>query len=248
MKHCKIPLALIFTIIFFQTTFSQVETPDEKERIPRFFHSFGVSLFSEYVSGTLTQVPFYDTTGTAVQKFSPERFVGQYSSSWNVMSFSYIMRYALWFKDENHSLSLTMPISFGLSYLTANDGSGAYGSLSVPLMLEWHSGVASNFETPKIKGWMVGIGADFNMFPFISSEQFKPKKSPDPQELIYGKHTWIQPALEFSYRWLNSDDNCREINLRGGCGMPKKWLDQEGVEQQIVPFSVKLAYIISINY
>ncbi len=248
MKNYKFVIAIIFVLICFQSVFSQVETQDEKERVPRFFHSVGVSLFSEYVSGTLTKVPFYDTTGVSIGRFNPERFVGQYSSSWNVMSLTYIMRYSIWFMDDSHSLSITMPLTFGLSYLTANDGSGAYGSLSVPLMLQYHSGVASNFETPQIKGWMVGLGAELNIFPLISSEQFKPKKSPNREELIYAKHNWIQPAVEVSYRWLNKDDNCREVNLRGGYGFSKKWLDQNGVEQQIAPFSVKLAYIVSINY
>lgn len=248
MRKIKLFIVITFLGIFNQSLFSQVDTPVEKEKVPRFFHSVGISLFSEYVSGTLTKVPFYDTTGVNVGKFNPERFVGEYSSSWNVMSLTYIMRYSFWFIDDSHSLSFTMPLTFGLSYLTANDGSGAYGSLSVPLMLQYHSGVASNFETPKIRGWMVGLGAELNVFPLISSEQFKPKKTPDPDELIYGKHNWIQPALEFSYRWLNRDDNCREVNLRGGYGFSKKWLDQNGVEQQIAPFSIKLAYIISINY
>ena len=219
-----------------------------KEKLPRFFHSFGFSVFSEYISGPTTIVSFYDTLSNPVQSFSPERYSDYRLQSLNVVSFTYVMRYTLKFFDLDHSLSISSPLNLGLSYLQANDGSGAYGSLSIPLMLQYHSGVAASFDTKKWRGWMVGLGAEMIMFPLISSEQFKPNFSSNSIEVIQGKHQWVQLAAEGSYRWISKLDKCQEINLKAGIGVPQTWINYEGNESKNLPFSVKLSYIFSINY
>lgn len=248
MKFFKYLGFLILLLMLSAEVFSQAEYEEEKIRYSRFFHSCGFSLFTEYVSGPMSSVPFYDTTGVNVVKFDPERFSVYDNNSWNALSFTYIIRYVFWRIDNDHSLSLAMPINLGLSYIKANDGSGAYGSLSVPLMIQYSSGVASTFETEIWKGWMVGAGADFNVFPVVSSEQFKPEKSPNPDEIFYGTKHWLQPSLEFSYRWLSEYDRYHEVNLRGGVGIPQKSINHQGESKSITPFSVKLSYIVSINY
>lgn len=239
-------LLLVAVSLWSQKTFAEIGS--DKEREPRFFHSFGVSFFSEYISGITTTVPFYDTLSFPVQPYSPERFSDYSLQSLNLASFSYVLRYTLKFFDVDHSLSLSSPITLGLSYLQANDGSGAYGSLSLPLMFQYHSGVAASFDTQKWKGWMVGLGAELMVFPVVSSEQFKPELSPITREVVMGKTHWIQGAAEASYRWISTLDKCQEVNLKVGCGLPQKWTDFEGNKASNIPFSVKVAYIFSINY
>jgi hypothetical protein len=247
----KQKLFAIILVVFSMTLFSQEESipvDSYKEKLPRFFHSFGFSIFSEYISGPTTTVPFYDTLATPVQSFSPQRYSGYQMQSLNVVSFTYVLRYTLKFFDLDHSLSISSPFTLGLSYMQASDGSGAYGSLSIPLMLQYHSGVAASFDTQKWKGWMFGLGAEMMMFPLISSEQFKPKLSPNSEEIIFGKHQWIQAAAEGSYRWISKLDKCQEINLKAGVGMPQTWINDEGNKSSNIPFSAKLSYIFSINY
>lgn len=239
-------LLLVAVLLWSQEDINGIDS--DKEREPRFFHSFGISVFSDYISGITTTVPFYDTLSFPVQAYSPERFSDYSLRSLNVASFTYVLRYTLKFIDVDHSLSLSSPVTLGLSYLQANDGSGAYGSLSLPLMLQYHSGVAASFDTQKWKGWMVGIGAEMMIFPVVSSEQFKPKLSPTAGEVVMGKTQWMQGAAEASYRWISTLDKCQEINLKVGCGLPQKWTNFEGNSSSSIPFSVKLAYIFSINY
>ncbi|MDD2412985.1 MAG: hypothetical protein RBS19_05965 [Bacteroidales bacterium] len=248
MKKVFFTVTLLLLSVLLWSQEDNIPIDSYKERSPRFFHSFGMSIFSEYISGITTTVPFYDTLSSPTQVYSPERFSDYSLQSLNVASFTYVLRYTLKFFDIDHSLSISSPMTLGLSYLQANDGSGAYGSFSVPLMLQYHSGVAASFDTQKWKGWMVGLGAELMVFPVVSSEQFKPKLSPIAGEVIMGKHKWIQGAAEVSYRWISTYDKCQEINLKVGCGLPQKWTNFEGNKSSNVPFSVKLAYIFSINY
>lgn len=248
MKKCFLSIILLLVLCLLWSQENNLEIDSYKEKEPRFFHSFGISVFSEYISGITTTVPFYDTLSSPVQAYSPERFSDYSLQSLNVASFTYVLRYTLMFFDLDHSLSLSTPITLGLSYLQANDGSGAYGSLSLPLMLQYHSGVAASFDTQKWKGWMVGLGAEMMVFPLVSTEQFKPKLSPTDEDVIMGKKQWMQGALEGSYRWISKLDQCQEINLKIACGLPQKWTNFEGNSSSSIPFSVKLAYIFSINY
>ncbi len=247
MKHKILTLILLFLTVSLWSQEENIATDMPKEKVARFFHSFGFSIFSEYISGATTTVAFYDTISSPVQAYSPERYSDYSLQTLNFGSFTYVLRYTLKFFDTDRSLSLSSPITLGLSYLQANDGSGAYGSLSVPLMLQYHSGVAASFDTQKWKGWMVGLGAELMLFPLVSSEQFKPKLSPNG-EIVMGKKQWIQAATEVSYRWISKQDKCQEINLKAGVGLPQKWTNYQGNSSSNIPFSVKLAYIFSINY
>ena len=146
MKFLRYLGFLILFLMLSAKAYSQSEYGEEKIRYSRFFHSCGFSLFTEYVSGPMSSVPFYDTTGVNVVKFDPERFSVYDNNSWNALSFTYIIRYVFWRIDNDHSLSLAMPINLGLSYIKANDGSGAYGSLSVPLMIQYISSGLGDFS------------------------------------------------------------------------------------------------------
>jgi hypothetical protein len=218
---------------------SSDSAPDEL----RWYFSFGVSAYSDYLSGKTTRVPVYDS----IHEFKSGYFKPHHYSGFNLLTFTYSIRYNIVRFNDDHSLSLNMPVALGLNSLLCDDGSRGFLSLSAPLMLEFNSGAASNFSTLKWKGWMVGIGAEFNVFPLISSEQYSYRDASLSQQTLKAGHEWIQPAAEVAYRWINTDQDAREINLKIGYGLPDKVTEVDRISR-FQPFSAKLTYLFFINY
>jgi len=210
---------------------------------PRWYFSFGISAYSDYISGKPTRVPVYDS----IHEFKSDYFEPHQYSNINLFTFTYSIRYNIYRINDDHSLSLNMPIALGLNSILCDDGSRGFLSLSVPLMLEFNSGAASNFSTLKWKGWMVGVGAEFNVFPLVSKEQYSYQDASLNVQTLKADHQWIQPAAEVAYRWINTDQNTREINLKVGYGNSEKVTEVDKVST-FQPFSAKLTYIFFINY
>lgn len=213
--------------------------PDEL----RWYFSFGVSAYTDFLSGNTTCVPVYDS----IHEFKSGYFEPHHYSGFNLFTFTYSIRYNLYRINDDHSLALNMPLALGLNSMVCDDGSRGFLSLSVPMMLEFNSGAASNFSTLKWKGWMVGIGAELNVFPLISSEQYAYLDASLSHQTVKAGHEWIQPAAEVAYRWINTNQDAREINLKIGYGVPENVTEVDKISR-FQPFSAKLTYLFYINY
>ena len=210
---------------------------------PRWYFSFGISAYSDYMSGKPTQVPVYDSA----HEYTSGYFAPHQYSNFNLFTFTYSIRYNIYRINDDHSISLNIPIALGLNSVLCDDGSRGYLSLSVPLMLEFNSGAASNFSTLKWKGWMVGAGAEFNIFPLISKEQYTYRDASSNLQTAKADHKWIQPAVEVAYRWINTDQNTREVNLKVGYGFSEQVTEVDKVSTY-QPLTAKLTYVFFINY
>ena len=206
---------------------------------PIWYFSFGVSPYSNFISAPVIKVPQNESI---IVDSQAKRLTTQYQAM-QLFSFSYSVRVNVFRIDEDRSLSLNTPICLGLSSIKCMDGSRGFLSLSVPLMLEYNVGTASNFSTLQWKGWMFGAGAEFNVFPLISNEKYSYISSNGLNSIYTPSHLWLQPAAEVAYRWINTDQNTREVNLKIGCGLPQK-IDGSSY----TPFSAKITYVFMINY
>lgn len=238
-------LWMTFILIFSlsNSIYSQSDSLNNGADDPRWYFSFGVSAYSDYISGKPTNVPVFDS----IHKFEAGYYKAHHYQTFNLFTFTYAIRYNLFRINDDHSLSLDMPVALGLNSVLCDDGTRGFLSLSVPLMLEFNAGAASNFSTLKWKGWMIGVGAEFNMFPLISKEKYSYSDAALNIHTVTADHKWVQPAIEVAYRWINTDQNTREINLKAGYGAPVKVaeVDKNSTYQ---PFSIKLTYLFFINY
>jgi hypothetical protein len=240
----------LIVLIFFLLLFSLVSVMGQKDTLsseynddPKCYYSFGVSVYSDYISGNLNKVPQIDTSILNNQSF----YKGHQYQAMNLVTFTYLFRYNIYRINNDRSISLSIPMSLGLNSLKCDDGSSAYLSLTIPLFLQYNYGAASNFSTLKWKGWMIGAGAEFVMFPLVTNEEYVYINEQKNSIKFAPNNKWIQPAVECSYRWINTDQEARELNLKMGYGFQQKWNDLSG-SHTISPFSVKLTYIFSINY
>lgn len=247
MNIVKIKILLVALLLGASTNYCLAQSDSlssgEYPNDPLWYFSFGVAPYSHYISAPPVSVPFMDTT----QSFSEDVFKSYQYKAINLLTFTYSIRYNIFRIDDDRSLSLNVPVSLGLTSVRCNDGSRGFLSLSVPLMLEFNSGAASNFSTLKWTGWMFGAGADFNVFPLISNEKYAYFDQFDARKIVQPSHSWIQPSVEFAYRWINTDQNTRELNLKMGYGLPYKVNGVAGSETYH-PFSVKISYFFMINY
>lgn len=247
MKSTKMLLITGFVLVILSNPICKAQTDSlstaDYPNDPVWYFSFGVSPFSHYISAPPVTIP-------NVEPGLPSNlnvFRSYQYASLNLISFTYSVRYNIARIDDDRSLSLAVPPTLGLTSIRCKDGSTGFLSLSIPLMVEYNSGVASNFSTLKWKGWMVGAGADLNIFPLISNEKYAYSDAVNVPKTIQPSHSWVQPSVEFAYRWINTDQNTREVNFKVGYGFARKI---QGVEKVEVfhPVSAKLSYLFFINY
>jgi len=239
-RLCNLRLLLISIIILSsyslksQTDSLNIESNSDDTR---WYFSFGISVYSDYISGNPIKVPVYDSA----HEFNAGIYQISQVQTFNLATFSYAIRYNIYSFNINNSLSLSVPIALGLNSVKFSDGSRGFLSLSVPCMLQYNAGAASNFSTPKWKGWMLGAGAEFNVFPLVAKDEYAYIDQAQTVKSYIPNHQWIQPAIEIAYRWINIDQNTREINFKFGYGVSQK-------EKSIDTFSAKLTYLFFINY
>ncbi len=236
----RLTLLLLFILSWIYSiaqtdSLSSGEYPDD----PIWYYSFGVSPYSNYISAPSISIP-NSALGNNESEINNQSL--QYHAM-QLLSFSYSVRANIYRIDNDRSLSLNMPISLGLSSIKCVDGSRGFLSLSAPLMLEYNVGTASNFSTLEWKGWMIGAGAEFNVFPLVSNEKYLEVPTNGVATYYKPSHWWIQPTTEIAYRWINTNQDTREINLKFGCGLPK---NVNGTST--FPFTAKITYIYLINY
>lgn len=234
----------ILVLLFVLSWISSIAQTDslssgEYPNDPIWYYSFGVSPYSNYISAPVIVIP----NSALLNNDSEIKSRSAQYQTMQLLSFSYSVRANIYRIDDDRSLSLNLPLCLGLSSVKCVDGSRGFLSLSVPLMLEYNVGTASNFSTLQWKGWMVGAGAEFNVFPLVSNEKYIDVPANEVATVYKPSHWWIQPATEIAYRWINTDQNTREINLKFGCGFPK---NVNGTSS--VPFTAKITYIFMINY
>ena len=145
----------------------------------KFFLALTTSTYTDIIVSPLRY--FRYPTGNFIQQGSDSTFVPEYGSipfqsqQFNIISLGLEPRYNLKEFDENSSLSISAPVSFGIgsSFSAAGDdlivrGVEGFGSIQIPLLLKYNIGNGSTYTTQKDFGFSAGAGLEFNKIGLIN--------------------------------------------------------------------------------
>jgi len=190
-----------------------------------------------------------------------------YFNTLTIESCTYSFRYNIVEMNNNMSVSIAAAPNIGLSVGWVTDGlSTAYSnnadapqtpgfiSLSLPFFAEFNYGNVSTFNADKESGFVFGVGYELVKSPLIlptlpvpSSYQTNGYANPS-QTPINTNSFWTEPAFELGYRYWNKNNKAREINLKYGTGTSTTFVDQNGDSKTIHPWTIKLTFLIYLNY
>jgi len=189
----------------------------------KLFRAWGLSPLLGFYSTPPTPYPDYEPVYNGswfTNSFSNNGNVQYIYSTWDILAFLYVIRYNVKTLDPNHSISLcTIPsIGIGQSQLNHFDVSASgWGSINIPLFLEFNIGNIHNYKSEKDEGFILGIGLEYTKAPLF----YQPVEGIriDAQGDL-GSYTfttgWIEPVIEISKTHFNKWNKLREVNLKVG--------------------------------
>jgi opacity protein-like surface antigen len=110
--------------------------------------------------------------------------------------------------------------------LAVRSNNGGLGGIQIPIFVNYNSGIGASFKSKEDFGYTIGLGLEYIKMAIISLDNGN--NNSNYRYSSYKKTTNIvQPAMNIGYRYLNSNDNLREWNLKFGY-LPKKTADAFG--------------------
>ena len=221
-----------------------------------FTYGVGWSLFSDVAISPFYYEKTFNPNGTFSNSYSNQFIyntddIYRRSSSVSLVSYSFHLNTKLVALDNDKSISVNAAPTFRVSFSEM----GLLG-LSLPVTLNYNSGVLSTFDTEKEKGFMIGLGALIQTTPLISGSTVG--SSP----YNYGTHVYIQPCMQLGYRKWGSDTKVHEISLQVGYSNNKDFATYDVVTDsntgetsyvqsgslKNTAISAKLTFIKYLNY
>ena len=183
----------------------------------KFFFAIGISPFLNYYNGPTgnTTITSYTGTNGAAQ---------QVPVSSNFSSYEYVsvlLRFRLNIAEfsANQSLSISAIPTIGLGLSSSStsynyDGATGFGSIAIPVILEYNGGNIATFRSDKDKGVVLGLGIEYVKAPLtVATGDFA------LSDATYAPpSTWVEPVFEIGYRYWNKRNKAKEFNLQVGYG------------------------------
>jgi hypothetical protein len=222
MNRIKLWAMLGLLILTFS---SEAQTKDWQDRM---FLSFNTSTYLDFVKSPIEMVETIIATapnpndpggpGIPVLGNVPYQSIG-----WSLFSLGLEPRFNLYEMDQNASLAVSVPISFGLCQVVpASDALGGkegFGSLQIPVMLKLYLGFGSTYESEKDFGLSLGMGMEYNKLGLISVSS---------ESSSEGNKGWMMPAASLGIHFWRGTSPM-EINLKYGFRSPESYyIDKYG--------------------
>ncbi len=257
----KIIISIFVLISLINTSLAQEGSEESEDRekkndfISKFFLATYTSTFSDFILSPLNY--YYEPTGLTDPSGNPIfADIPYQTKQFNIFSFGIELRYNFKEFDENTSLSISTPISIGISNSipAAGDdelvvrGVPGFGSIQVPLLIKINTGNGSTYTTQKDYGFSAGAGFELNKIGLISSESTANN---------YNK-AFVYPCVSGGFTFMRGNSPM-EINLKFAFGSPQDQnTDARGRElkdKYDIPYvrntrghTIKLSFVYLMNY
>jgi hypothetical protein len=253
-------IALLFFIGLTLNTLAQQESEEslassEKQTFKdKFFMALTTSTYTDIIISPL-RYHYSGTTNTDTLGNPTFTSVPYQTQQFNIISLGFEPRFNLKEFDENSSLSLSVPISFGIgsSYSAAGDnlivrGIEGFGSIQIPLLLKLNLGNGSTYRTQNDFGFNAGLGFEYNKVGLI-------KVSSEPNSFNRG---FILPSVSAGITFLRGDSPM-EVNFKYSFGkIETQEFDTQGdilKDGSGIPYmrntrgqTIKLTFVYLMNY
>jgi hypothetical protein len=138
-------------------------------------------------------------------------------------------------KISSLSITCNPSLGFGFSLLeqsppTASGGISGYGSLDIPLFLDFNYGGGATLNNQEEYGIFAFAGAEFIKAPLIQLTIPAELVMDDDGSTYYAKLTnyWFEPAAGFGVRYKDGKKRLREIYLKYGMGASNLFIGPSG--------------------
>ncbi|MFM7022244.1 MAG: hypothetical protein ACKOXB_04645 [Flavobacteriales bacterium] len=156
----------------------------------------------------------YIYTNGSITNPSP---TGDFCLGTSLFGFEYGLRKNIKDLDANNAISVGLYPSVHASYFVGNVL--GFGSISIPLLVEYNHGNVSSWEADMDKGFVLGLGLDFRVAPlFVRTYDLA---STDI------RRAYLQGLGKVGYRYWGRDNKPREISLRIGAGFVSQDISEE---------------------
>jgi hypothetical protein len=196
----------------------------------RFFNTMGFSLFADYKS-----LPLRSFHATVPQSFSSGdqkdvTYDGKISTNvWNLVTYIYEPRLNIVEFGSDASISLNVPIQFGLSFnfvggtaksedpaFVANEydntrsAGGNFGMLtfSFPMFIQGNINMGSTYNSDKNNGFTLGLGFDQGIAPLVLMTE----GVNDNMAGGFSKY-YIMPAMNVGFNFFSKADKAHQVNF-----------------------------------
>lgn len=253
-------LAVLIPSVYAQEGSQESSGKDKKNEFSKkFFMAITTSTYMDLIVSPLKY--YYAPTGNFTQGDSLHPSEPTYGSipyqtqQFNIISLGAEPRYNLKEFDENSSLSISAPISFGIgnSMSAANDdlivrGVNGFGSIQIPLLIKLNFGNGSTYTTQKDFGFSAGAGIEMNKLGLINL-------TANAKE--YNK-AFLLPSLSAGVTFMRGNSPM-EVNFKYSFGKVKfqERDAQDGILKDAtgIPYirstrgqSLKLTFVYLMNY
>lgn len=235
-------ISALFLLACFSTGFAQESSEESKGKnssndfSKKFFMAISTSTYMDYI---VSPLKYYnaptsntDTAGNPIYGSIPYQ-----TSQFNIVTLGIEPRWNLKDFDDNSSLSISVPISFGIgnSLSAANDdlivrGVNGFGSIQIPLLLKLNIGNGSTYTTQKDFGFSAGAGIEMNKIGLINITANAKQ---------YNKAFFL-PSLSAGFNFMRGDSPM-EINFKYAFG--KVSLQERDAQANILKDATGIPYI-----
>ncbi len=244
-------MRLIFLFLVLQFSFSIVRGNDPDKRI----YVFRV-LSAEYFFGPTALLPQYDVSyiGDDINNDYNEMVLtpnGQYekrSLAGIGGSVAYQIRLNLIEFNKNSSFSISMFPNLGITiaYGRNNEDIGI-GNVALPLFLEYNFGPMSSLSFTKNQGFSLGLGMEYILFPLYLNYQRTQNYTYNLTEDYTYKRSWVQPAVYFTYKYINHSGIYNAIILKVGVSIKEKFVNEMGIRDSYQNLLITIGLIQNLG-
>jgi len=213
----------------------------------KFFVSRG--LFLIYENGPSTLSPVYERESSSF----PWKESGTYKADNYVgagLGYQFSFRYNLYEIDDEMSVSASLPIGIGItSWSSTEYSSDGFGSLHIPLFVEFNYGNGATYSSSSNVGFVLGVGYQWDLMAVISDDVVDGYTS-DKEKYDYpqAEKSWFHPTVKLGVRYWSRNNKLREINIRYGFGSKEEWEDSNGASNSHSPLSLQISFLRTMNY
>lgn len=179
-----------------------------------------VFLHRGFIFGNYTGAPYYYAPSVAYQQ-RDDTLSYKNNRSFQ-MGLNWGGRMNLYDFSDQKSISLHVDF-VGTGYLGSGlikeEQLGDLGlALQIPIVVNFNFGHMATSQSPSSHGFGVGLGVEINRVYSLIEKTVLYTIAADRGFLQAGSASFVQPVVNFGYRYWNSNDKARELNLQFGFG------------------------------
>ncbi|MBC7862529.1 MAG: hypothetical protein IAF38_06095 [Bacteroidia bacterium] len=244
---------LISAGLFAQSSSKKTDTPKERTREEKTFHSIGTSVYMDVYNGPIREkeitTTYTDAFGNPVTNttYDYSRVTG-----YSYFTLIYHYRYNMHEMNDNAALSISAFPSAGIFVGATNPGTSVgviqqgYGCFNLPIMAGFEAGAAATQGSSSPIGLFLGAGYELNCAPLMYA------KTTDNRDI---KTKWVNPCVSIGVRYESKSNfgNLQEINLKMGFGLASMEIKEPNNMGQNLytftkAFTFRLSYFTYLNY